>query len=307
MSRLESDDLCFSTILDSLDAAVYVADLETYELLFMNAYARERIGEGRSGKCWQVLQCNQEGPCSFCNNAQLLDEQGEPVGVLVWEFQNTRNGHWYQCRDLAVRLSNGRMVRVEVATDITERVEMERALKDAVTRAERLACTDDLTGLNNRRAFFTHAEQALKQARRYRTPTALVMFDIDHFKQINDTYGHAAGDEALRALAANISNEVREADVLARLGGEEFAILMPKTTRLEARIMAERLQKTINATEILHEGQCVQLTASFGLMACEDNSKTLDLMLSQADHAMYASKRNGRNTITEYTPACGQE
>ena len=97
------------TVLDSLDALVYVADMQTHELLFLNAYGRARWGQVDQRTCWETLQQGQDGPCSFCNNHQLIDDQGQPAAVQVWEFRNTHNQRWYQCRDQAIRWPDGRL------------------------------------------------------------------------------------------------------------------------------------------------------------------------------------------------------
>lgn len=120
-----------ATVLDTLDVLVYVSDMETYELLFLNAYGRRHWSEPAGRKCWQVLQSGQSGPCSFCTNHRLLDQQGQPNPVVVWEFCNTHNGHWYLCRDQAIPWTDGRPVRLEVATDITEQKRLEAELLKA--------------------------------------------------------------------------------------------------------------------------------------------------------------------------------
>jgi C4-dicarboxylate-specific signal transduction histidine kinase len=114
-----------ATILNSLDALVYVADMQTYELLFVNEYGRSIWGDIKGKTCWKALQTNQDGPCSFCTNNYLLDEFGVPAGVHVWEFQNTVNQRWYHCRDQAIRWIDGRCVRLEIASDITDRKQAE--------------------------------------------------------------------------------------------------------------------------------------------------------------------------------------
>ncbi len=118
-----------ATVLDSLDALVYVTDMETYQLLFFNEYGRSVWGEPAGRTCWKVLQSGQSGPCSFCSNDRLVDKNGQATGVYVWEFQNTVNGLWYQCRDQAIRWIDGRLVRMEIATDITERKKTEERIQ----------------------------------------------------------------------------------------------------------------------------------------------------------------------------------
>ena len=116
--------------MNSLDAFVYIADMETHEILFINEYGRKVWGDIEGQLCWKVIQTGQSGPCSFCTNDRLLDPQGLSTGTYRWEFQNTKNGQWYDCRDKAVPWLDGRMVRMEIATDITER----KAATEAITR-----------------------------------------------------------------------------------------------------------------------------------------------------------------------------
>jgi len=134
----------FLTVLDSLDSGVYVADMETYEILFANQKMRNYFGNIEGKTCWQVLQQGQSGPCDFCTNDKLLGAEGEPTGVYAWEFQNTINGFWCEIRDRAIRWVDGRMVRLEIAMDITERKRAEEELQtrtyDLGERVKELNC-----------------------------------------------------------------------------------------------------------------------------------------------------------------------
>ncbi|MEI7435135.1 MAG: PAS domain S-box protein, partial [Methanomicrobiales archaeon] len=121
----------FRTVMDSLDALVYVADMKTYEILFLNQYGRKTWGDLTGKICWESLQSDQEGPCPFCTNEKLLDLEGDPAGILVWEFQNTTNGHWYECHDNAIQWIDGRTVRLEIAFDITGRKRVQEALAES--------------------------------------------------------------------------------------------------------------------------------------------------------------------------------
>lgn len=129
----------FQTLVDSLDAVVYVTDMETYELLFINQYGRKTLHKDVTGQlCWQALQCGQSGPCPFCTNDKLLDINGKPTGTLVWEFQNTVTGEWFECRDQAIQWTDGRLVRMEIAINITARKTADDVL---AAEKERLAVT----------------------------------------------------------------------------------------------------------------------------------------------------------------------
>ncbi len=128
----------FETVMDGIDALVYVADMETYEVLFVNKYGRNIWGEITGKTCWRELQSGQDGPCLFCTNAKLLDPNGQPTEVLVWEFQNTVNKKWYQCRDQAIKWTDERFVRMEIAVDISLHKKTEESLAE---EKERLAVT----------------------------------------------------------------------------------------------------------------------------------------------------------------------
>lgn len=117
-------------VLDSMDALVYVADIENHELLFINRYGKDIWGETVGKKCWEVIQAGQQGPCDFCTNHKLLDPAGQPTGVYNWEFLNTKNDRWYDCRDNALRWVDGRVARLEIAMDITDRKKVEESLRE---------------------------------------------------------------------------------------------------------------------------------------------------------------------------------
>ncbi|MBF0187802.1 MAG: response regulator [Magnetococcales bacterium] len=133
---LEGAHQRFEAVMNGIDALVYVADMEGHEILFLNKYGIELWGEPAGRTCWKVLQENQNGPCTFCNNHRLVDDSGTPTGVQVREFRNTGNGRWYHCHDQAIRWPDGRLVRLEVATDITELKQMEENLREAIGQAD---------------------------------------------------------------------------------------------------------------------------------------------------------------------------
>ncbi|VAX07467.1 GGDEF domain protein [hydrothermal vent metagenome] len=298
ISAHKGDELrSISTVLDSLDALVYVCDMDTYEIIFFNQYGKSIWGNAQGRTCWKVLQSEQTGPCSFCSNDRLIDESGKSTGVYVWEFQNTVNGHWYQCRDQAIRWVDGRLVRMEIATDITERKQTEDDLKQAKEIAEQLARTDELTSLNNRRAFFELGEKAFQHARRFNSNLSLIMLDLDYFKKINDHHGHAAGDKVLQTLGGLLKQSNREIDIIGRLGGEEFALILPETDLPGAIELAERLRQNVSGLLVKLGNTDIKFTISIGIAELQAENKTLDDLLLQADNALYTAKRNGRNCI----------
>ncbi|MFA6464230.1 MAG: MASE3 domain-containing protein [Desulfurivibrionaceae bacterium] len=135
--RMAQSEERLRSILDSLDAMVYVADMETYELLFINKYGRDIFGDCAGKKCWQILQAGQSGPCAFCTNGRLLSADGAPTGVYAWEFQNTVTQQWFDCRDQAIRWHDNKLVRMEIATDISLRKQAEDEIRKAKEEWER--------------------------------------------------------------------------------------------------------------------------------------------------------------------------
>ena len=123
------------------------------------------------------------------------------------------------------------------------------------------------------------------------------MIDIDHFKMINDNYGHTFGDQVLKKLSAPLQNEIRDIDIVARMGGEEFAIILPETGLEEAANLAERLRVAIANITIINDKQEIRVTASFGVVTCKDDDKGLESLLTKADDALYVAKKKGRNQV----------
>ncbi|MDQ2101618.1 sensor domain-containing diguanylate cyclase [Azospirillum isscasi] len=175
-------------------------------------------------------------------------------------------------------------------TDVT-------ALKESEERLRQLSITDSLTGTSNRRHFVEAAEQELARVRRYGRPASLLMLDIDHFKSINDTHGHAVGDEALRAFTAACRGLLRENDLLGRTGGEEFAILLPETDVAGARMVAERIRRRTAELAVPAGAETVRFTVSIGVACCAAGTRGVDAMLSSADEALYRAKAAGRNRV----------
>jgi diguanylate cyclase (GGDEF)-like protein len=163
-------------------------------------------------------------------------------------------------------------------------------------RIELLATTDFLTGLVNRRAFFARAESARMLAARLRKPITLMMLDIDHFKQLNDRFGHATGDQALVVFADTARKVLREHDIMGRLGGEEFALALPGTDLDGAVQAAERLRLAVTEAPLPASAQTYTMTVSIGVVLV-DPTEELTAALARADHALYAAKSGGRNRV----------
>jgi diguanylate cyclase (GGDEF)-like protein/PAS domain S-box-containing protein len=174
--------------------------------------------------------------------------------------------------------------------------------RDAIDLRRKSVFSDHLTGVANRRAFFEAAELELNRNRRRPRPTALILLDADHFKQINDRHGHPAGDCVLRHLGALLSATFRQVDVVARVGGEEFAVLLPSSTRAGAVAVAERLRQLVECQPVMCEGVPVGFTVSAGIAAIEEGETIdLDTLIKRADRALYAAKSKGRNRVETWS------
>jgi diguanylate cyclase (GGDEF)-like protein len=160
-----------------------------------------------------------------------------------------------------------------------------------------MAMTDSLTGVLNRRRLFEIASAAIHESRRTGEPLAVIAIDLDHFKQVNDRFGHAAGDDVLAALARVLREQTRRHDAVGRIGGEEFAIVLPDTSLQTARDVAERIRAGLHALEVNIDGSVVPVTVSLGVAALRPGDEAPEDVLKRADRALYAAKRQGRDRV----------
>jgi diguanylate cyclase (GGDEF)-like protein len=166
---------------------------------------------------------------------------------------------------------------------------------------QRLATIDDLTGIYNRRALFEQAAREVQRAVRFAHPLSITMFDLDHFKQVNDTHGHAAGDQALRMVAQRCRESIRAVDILGRFGGEEFVVVLPETNTAGACLAAERVRRRIVDTPIVTDHGAIRVTCSLGVTSLGPNDD-FDTLLKRADQALYDAKAAGRNCVRARDP-----
>jgi len=198
-----------------------------------------------------------------------------------------------------------------VKGEITPR-SLERSLRYALKLGETLealrqhATRDQLTGLLNRREFDRIMAEEAERSRRFGHPLALVMVDIDHFKAVNDTHGHLAGDAVLREVAKTLTAQLRTVDRVARIGGEEFALVLVQTGRSAATEVAQRVVKAVAASPVMIEsGVSLRLTISAGLAVLPEDVSWLELLIGAADRSLYAAKRGGRNRVMTHAELAG--
>ena len=167
-----------------------------------------------------------------------------------------------------------------------------------------MAYTDALTGVYNRRYMNAHLDRQIMEIGDTQKPVSVILFDIDHFKSVNDTHGHAAGDEILKQVAGRVGSGIRDFDMLARYGGEEFVVIMPNTPADDAAMVAERLRKSLESADFdLEGGTSLTVTASLGVVTTSDPMETAENLLQRADTALYSAKHSGRNQVCAAGPS----
>jgi diguanylate cyclase (GGDEF)-like protein len=229
-----------------------------------------------------------------------------PVEVLPFWWQ----AWWFRVLGvLFTVLSVIIVVQVRTAVLRRRREDLERLvaaqtrdLTDANRRLGELAARDALTGLFNRRHFLEFAERELERARRMGRKTSVLLIDIDHFKRVNDQHGHEAGDDVLRGVCARLAAGVRDADLLARLGGEELGVLAPETDIAAALVVAERLRQSVAGGPYTAGDAKLLITVSIGVATIEDPGEALKSLMGRADKALYVAKAGGRNRVVEAAP-----
>ena len=204
--------------------------------------------------------------------------------------------------DYLIRPVDRNELLARVRTQI-RRKHLQERLRKNYQRSLSLALTDELTGLYNRRYLFAHLNEVLGQATESGNETALMLFDIDHFKRVNDQFGHPAGDEVLRELATRAVRQVRSVDLVGRLGGEEFVVVMPETSLAGAVVVAERLRAAMaDEPFVLQEsGDRLPVTISIGIAVTGNDKEPMESLLKRADDALYAAKNAGRNRVVAFS------
>ncbi len=193
-----------------------------------------------------------------------------------------------------------RLKNIELEKEIAERKRIEKALRKSEEQYRLLAAIDPLTGINNRRHFFELAQREVSRARRFNHPLTAIMVDIDHFKKINDTFGHHRGDEVLKQCTDLIKDCLREMDIVGRYGGEEFSILLPETNLQQGIRVAKRLVQILRETPLQVGTDVAFVTLSVGVTELR-GEMDLDTLIDEADHAMYSAKNAGRNRFVVWS------
>ncbi|XKH01329.1 GGDEF domain-containing protein [Marinobacter nauticus] len=225
----------------------------------------------------------------------------------LFKFRNTRpitGTEEYMFQNLTISPltnTNGQVDKVCLLIyDVTEFASSKRALERANEQLAKLSKTDRLTGLLNRGTWENLVDVEFGRYRRYGNPTSLVMFDIDHFKKVNDTHGHLAGDEVIRHAAQTTQDAIRHTDSAGRYGGEEFGIILPETDGDGAAIICDRIRMTIENSVVKTTVADIQYTISVGIAELDSQPENYMQWLQRADEALYEAKEGGRNRVVVY-------
>ncbi|MGA6097235.1 diguanylate cyclase [Stutzerimonas marianensis] len=301
-------------IVQNIDVGVVVLDRE-YRVDVWNTFMENRSGrlpeEARKKSFFELFPEVDEK--WFRRKVENVATLGTP-SFTIWEqrpyllrFKNYQpitglEDFMYQNTTLfPLKGLDGRIQQIcLIIYDVTDVATNRRQLQTANRELQRLSSTDRLTGLFNRGHWEEMLRQDYARHRRYGTNTALIMFDIDHFKKINDTYGHQAGDSVIQQTADIIRQAMRDSDIAGRYGGEEFVVLLPDTDQQGAMTLAERLRQTVEAHEVRHEAHSIRFTISLGVADLSLPTNGYAQLIEWADSALYASKSGGRNQVTLY-------
>ena len=315
------DLISIDTFNDTSLFAVSVIDLSNYEILYANQAMKNIMYDMTAKNCWEAIH-GQDKPCMWCKAPMLVSELKPSLhhsqstidkGYSIYENFNEVANKWYQLQEKVVKLKDSREVLISFALDISLQKEAQsklidthvkltkqtEALREAQTKLKEQANRDPLTNMYNRRYFADISKKIIAISKRTKEPLSVMMIDIDKFKNINDTYGHAVGDEVIKLLSNRLESLIRESDVVARFGGEEFAIILPNADGVNAMDMAQRIRKDIEDISYPLESKAIKFTVSIGIDTFNhEKDDSIDTSLNRADKALYISKSDGRNQVS---------
>jgi two-component system cell cycle response regulator len=265
-----------------------------------NQTALLRLGDPAYDTLIVSLSLSSGDGLRLCSQVRSMDRTRHlPIIMLVDPSEEARllRGLDMGVNDYVVRPIDANELMARVRTQVSRKRHSD-FLRNQIEESVEMAITDGLTGLHNRRYMEAHLKTLVEQSRKTGRPLSLLVADIDHFKRVNDTWGHDAGDQVLREFAARFRRNTRGIDLACRMGGEEFIIIMPDTDLSRAFQIGERLRACIAAEPFqIKNANRIRVTASVGLASIEGGSETPEALFKRADNALYAAKRDGRNRV----------
>lgn len=291
-----SDDFSYRDIVELAQDVVIVTKAEPLdapgpEIVYVNPAFTHLTGYTAAeavGQNPRMLQGKGTNPIT-CHEIRKALEKKEPIHVAILDYTRDGREYWLDMSIMPLRNAKGELTHfVAIERDVTGQKEMEKRLRELAER-------DSLTGLYNRRIFFECLEDRWKQFQTDHEFYSVIEIDIDHFKQFNDQFGHQAGDMVLKHVAGLIQTACRPQDIAARVGGEEFSVLLPGLTAKLALIIAESMRNTVKKTSVKYNSYTLQAEISLGISEVMLKDLSDSAILRRADEALYLSKQKGRN------------
>ncbi len=290
-----------STIFDSFHDPFNIVDRDYRIVKFNEAYSRMKNMSAKDlfgKKCYEALH-DRSSVCEDCVLVKTFQSK-DPCAKEKRVTQANGTEMWLEIYTYPILDQQKNVTHVvEYTRDITDRKKAEEEKKQLIENLNYLSTTDSLTGLRNRRALTDTLHQEIERTQRYDTDLSLILCDLDKFKPINDTYGHAAGDAALQAVSEALKTSLRKTDILGRYGGDEFMIILPETSLAAAKMLAEKVRLAVSEIELsVGNNKRIGLSLSLGVAGCCAPAENLDTLVRLADSALYESKQGGRNRVS---------
>jgi len=291
-NTVKEQNKLLDAVLNNVDAYIYMKDEQRY-FRYVNNKTAEMFGQSHEdiiGKLDSDV-IGEEMANHFWESDKLVFETNEKQTIEEVVDDGEGNLRHYLSVKMPYKLNEESQALIGFSTDVTELYQLKEEFK-------KQANTDALTGLYNRRYFFKHAAKEFSRAKRNKLDMSAISIDIDYFKKINDKYGHPVGDKVLIEMSNNIFPNLRQEDILARVGGEEFAIILPDTTLEKAKAVAQRICHTKNTFVVDTENnETIEIQVSVGLVSMKASDQNFDDLFARADHALYKAKELGRNRV----------
>ncbi len=288
--ELQQSEDNFRTLLATAPVPILLIGLDDDRVRFCNERAADLFGttvDDIVGRLTPRLHANNDARRRFRDRLDL----DRRIDALAVEIPRGHDSSFWSLLNARTLVSAGETLVMLTLTDVTEQKRVEDQLRA-------LATTDTLTGALTRRHFFDLAELEWTQASRHQHPLCVALLDVDHFKTVNDRYGHGMGDEALRMVGETVRGKLRRQDLLGRYGGDELALLFPETVLDGAKQVSDRIRLAVSQLELTHRGDTIKLTISGGVVAGRQD-EVLSVACDRADAALYRAKDSGRDRVVE--------
>ncbi len=285
--KLKEKEQRLNDILFNVQTGIVIIDAESHKITDVNPMAAKLIGLKKrqitGNVCYKFICPADKGKCPITDLNKKVSREEK---VLV----NSAKKEIPILKTATTTIIGGKKHIIESFVDISEMKRLQEELRT-------LSIKDSLTNLYNRRYFYERTEVEMGRAHRVQRPLLFIMIDLDHFKKVNDTYGHQAGDEVLVSFSKIATSYLREYDILCRFGGEEFAILCPESKLEDSIVIADRIRKGIEKNKNLYGDNEIKITVSLGITHLLKEDKTIDKLIKRADDALYKAKDTGRNKV----------